>query len=654
MDFNSPTLVSGTDLLAGAVYRFSNVSTGIDALVTIDAISPGASLNIIDRDTGLLDNFQPELNAVGPSFVDMTIQFVASGSISPVTVDVAAAGIDIDGNDNNIREYAEFSTPFNEFILNNPTRLAVDDSGPSAADRIRFEATTVDVAPSIDPDEPRNIAMTFYTDESTFEYRIGTLEAGTQTRLTSLDFSCPVLTTPVPAPQVQQDFGDAPLALYGDPHHDIVSGFQIGTANTPETAPLNSPNASSDTGDDGVTLPVFDRGATEVIQVDVSGTGGRLSAWIDWQGNGDFTSVDDQIAADISDGGIGDNDGTANGSIQLLAQVPSNATPGQSFARFRWSSAAALPPQALSAPDGEVEDYAITISSAPIAPICQTGFVVANQTGNAGTVILDQSVNNQNRALGSPAAAGTSPPDASSAEMNNNGDLLTLELEDEIPQNALVLVSLARDNGGQGNTGRVSVLFSEDNITFVSAGTYGSTPAEFPSVAQNTIEHNNFTVPIPNARFIQFDTLNNDDVFIDGVEYTQICRPSVVLGAIKTVSVVATNGGNAAACSSSPDSTPGTHYAVPGACIEYQITVTHPGGGDATDIELADILPNSISFASATQMNFTGGNIRTTNTQTPPTNITCTAATSDCTVRLENATLPANTTGILKIRALVE
>ena len=35
LSFSNPTLISGTDLQVGAVYRFSNVATAIDALVEI-------------------------------------------------------------------------------------------------------------------------------------------------------------------------------------------------------------------------------------------------------------------------------------------------------------------------------------------------------------------------------------------------------------------------------------------------------------------------------------------------------------------------------------------------------------------------------------------------------------------------------------------
>ena len=114
LDFRNPVLVSGSALSVGAVYRFSNVATGIDALVSIDAITNG-SLNFFDRDTGLIANIQPELNNLGASSADFTISFVAAGGSAPVAIDFAASGIDIDGNNNNLREYAEFSTPFAEY-----------------------------------------------------------------------------------------------------------------------------------------------------------------------------------------------------------------------------------------------------------------------------------------------------------------------------------------------------------------------------------------------------------------------------------------------------------------------------------------------------------------------------------------------------------
>src|SRR5947209_8930930 len=70
--FQNPVLVSGTDGQDGAVYRFSNVATGIDATVTIAGRSSSAVIldNIDVTSTGWNKAFQPQLGIPGnvPSY----------------------------------------------------------------------------------------------------------------------------------------------------------------------------------------------------------------------------------------------------------------------------------------------------------------------------------------------------------------------------------------------------------------------------------------------------------------------------------------------------------------------------------------------------------------------------------------------------------
>jgi len=103
-------------LSAGAVYRFSNVTTGVDARVSVIALN-GATLATIDRDSGLVGNFQPELGGTDSRSVDFKISFVTAGGTTPVTLDLAASGIDIDGDSGNLREYVEFSRPLASYVL---------------------------------------------------------------------------------------------------------------------------------------------------------------------------------------------------------------------------------------------------------------------------------------------------------------------------------------------------------------------------------------------------------------------------------------------------------------------------------------------------------------------------------------------------------
>ncbi|RZV35548.1 MAG: hypothetical protein EX271_12825, partial [Acidimicrobiales bacterium] len=300
--FTGPTLESGTALQAGAIYRYNNVTTGVDALVSILGFVNGGSLNTIDNDSGLVNYFQPELNTTGTSAADFRVSFVVTGTNIPVMLDIAASGIDIDGNNADLREYAEFEATLVEYLLSSTTELDVDASGPSSASRIRFESRTSLVAPGIDPTAKANIVTTFYTDVTSFEYRIGTLGSGNMTRLTSLGFDCPsLLPSPISVSTMDEDYGDAPIINYGNPIHTLVAGIELGAANTADTGPYDSPTASGDTGDDGVSVPSFAKGETQILDISVSGAGGYLQAWFDWNNDGDFTDSGEQVATDIQD-----------------------------------------------------------------------------------------------------------------------------------------------------------------------------------------------------------------------------------------------------------------------------------------------------------------------------------------------------------------
>ena len=371
LDFRNPTLVSGTALSVGAIYRFSNVATGVDARVRINAIT-NASLAIIDRDSGLIQNFQPELAGNAPGSVDFTITFVVAGTTTPVALDVAASGIDIDGDSVSLREYSEFSQPYAAYVLDAATRLDVNGSGPSIPSNTRFESNTNFTAPGIDPTATQNVVSVLYTSTSAFNYRVGSLGSGNTTRLTSLDFSCPALPLPAQTTVVSQDFGDAPAA-YGNPVHDIKTNNRIGATNTAETARYNSANASGDTGDDGVTIPQLRQTFSSTITVLVTGAGGRLQGWIDFNGNGSFGDAGEQIATDIADNGAGDAN-AANGSIGLTFAIPASTTTSQTFARFRWSTQTGLGPSGTSS-NGEVEDYTLTILGLPALSLAKTSAV---------------------------------------------------------------------------------------------------------------------------------------------------------------------------------------------------------------------------------------------------------------------------------------
>ena len=159
--------------------------------------------------------------------------------------------------------------------------------------------------------------------------------------------------------QVLVDYSDAP-ASYQSPSHIIVDGIRMGANVSEDVAGYDDATASADSFDDGVTFPASLPGVDPVV-VDVSGDGGYLQAWVDWNRDGDFDDADEQIAQNLQDE---DGDGT----IEFI--VPPSAAAQNAndvIARFRWSTQSDLNAYD-GADDGEVEDYLIDTRSVVFCP----------------------------------------------------------------------------------------------------------------------------------------------------------------------------------------------------------------------------------------------------------------------------------------------
>jgi len=176
------------------------------------------------------------------------------------------------------------------------------------------------------------------------------------------------------------DFGDAPDPSYATllasngPRHTVVTGVRLGAAIDAETEAQQNASATGDDDatddEDGVTLPAaLTAGQNATISVTAS-TAGELALWIDFDANGVFDNASERFAHTYA----------ASGTANLHVAVPANAAIGTAFARFRFStSAAAVANPTGAAPDGEVEDYAITIQ----VPAAQ-GFAV-NKANSANS-----------------------------------------------------------------------------------------------------------------------------------------------------------------------------------------------------------------------------------------------------------------------------
>ncbi len=176
-----------------------------------------------------------------------------------------------------------------------------------------------------------------------------------------------------PSRQLAMDYGDAPesyrTSLNADgARHRVVAGFRLGALVDADLGGRPDSSAGGDDRDagpdeDGVRfLDPLVAGATSRVEVAAS-TNGWLSAWVDFDRNGDWGAGAERVASNA----------TLVAGVQIIpVRVPTNAVRGASFARFRFSSQAGLGP-AGAAPDGEVEDYRVALR----APVELTGAAVS-------------------------------------------------------------------------------------------------------------------------------------------------------------------------------------------------------------------------------------------------------------------------------------
>ncbi len=157
------------------------------------------------------------------------------------------------------------------------------------------------------------------------------------------------------------DFGDAP-DTYGTfqesngPRHPIT-GPRLGNLIDQETngAPTIAANGDDLAGvddEDGVILPAMTVGNMTTATVTLgNAVSARLDAWIDFNLDGIFDDLVEKIFSNTT---------IVAGVNTLTFAVPTNATPGLSYSRFRVSATGGLTPLGAAGP-GEVEDYRVGI-----------------------------------------------------------------------------------------------------------------------------------------------------------------------------------------------------------------------------------------------------------------------------------------------------
>ncbi len=188
--------------------------------------------------------------------------------------------------------------------------------------------------------------------------------------------------------QLLADFGDAPdsygtlLASDGARHQVLDNDLFFGEARDAEANGIASADALGDDltfadDEDGINLPAFfTPGQNHQVSVTVSEPG-WVDAWIDWNGDGTFDPVTEQLF-----GGSGYFAG--RGTFFVNVNAPADAAAGQTFARFRISSIGNLSPTGL-APDGEVEDYQVLVAGEDENSPPVVSNPIPDQTATAGS-----------------------------------------------------------------------------------------------------------------------------------------------------------------------------------------------------------------------------------------------------------------------------
>lgn len=140
LTFINSTVISGTAGSVDAVYKFQNVTSGVDAHVRLSAKYNGATVSNVDipsSTTGYDPAFQPNISIANgtsgspkTSYVEWEIRFKKAGTDTDTSLaNISATAIDVDGN-SNLQEKVQAYTP-SSYSVNSPNELTLSTDGSS-------------------------------------------------------------------------------------------------------------------------------------------------------------------------------------------------------------------------------------------------------------------------------------------------------------------------------------------------------------------------------------------------------------------------------------------------------------------------------------------------------------------------------------------
>lgn len=252
------------------------------------------------------------------------------------------------------------------------------------------------------------------------------------------------------------DFGDAPatfgtLLTNNGARHVVVPDFHLGAGIDSEsdgapTATANGDDLATSDDEDGVVFTTpLSIGASATIEVTASAAG-KLDAWLDVNGNGTFDPAEQIFASQPVNPGVN--------TLSFLVPI-GTVSDISTFARFRFSQAGGLSPTGL-APDGEVEDYQVSLAGTAIS-----GQVFEDVNGNGVRDFLVAEpdivfvIDVSNSAIITVNPPGSTPV----GDVNNDGLAETI-LDDEIAAFMALHADLVTrvDNGSLSPNATVSIV----------------------------------------------------------------------------------------------------------------------------------------------------------------------------------------------------
>ncbi|NNL16081.1 MAG: T9SS type A sorting domain-containing protein [Flavobacteriaceae bacterium] len=322
LDFSgTQTLLSGTDLQQGAVYRFSDITATMDAIVTIVETN-NATVATLDRNVTTPESFKPQTsfsftNSGEFGYIEYRIQFVNTGGFAPQTIEKFFMNFnDLDGGPN----YGEQNWAYNPktYTIDNPTEVTMNTDGSW----IVATGATSDYGPSTNEFPFINFAVN-YTNKSEISIRVGAVArvpgASAGARSHSIEFNC---VTNYVSPQTYSLDGDYDgLANHLDLDSDndgILDAVESGQGQLHTNGVVNGPYGANGLSDLVETAPGSN--TINYVLTDTDGTDGSNYLDIDSDGDSCYDALEGTAGYAYNDIDII--------SGQLSAAIDANGIPG--------------------------------------------------------------------------------------------------------------------------------------------------------------------------------------------------------------------------------------------------------------------------------------------------------------------------------------